>query len=107
MLLKAYRTRDLHSYSSLNMLLVNMGNLIYWLYILQLPFGPIWLLHAFYTVSSALLLVLYLQLYVNPCLRWYVCKFRQNGSKRRWGWEKKSCRLPITKKPGTDQRLRV
>lgn len=59
MLLKAYKTKDLHSYSSLNIILVNIGNLIYWPYIMQLPFGPIWLLHAFYTLSSALLLILY------------------------------------------------
>jgi hypothetical protein len=59
MLLKAYRTRDLHSYSSLNLTLVNIGNLIYWFYVISLPPGPVWVLHSFYTVASVLLLVLY------------------------------------------------
>ena len=59
MLLKAYRTGDLHSYSSANLIMVNAGNLIYWLYVSSLPAGPIWVLHTFYTVSSALLLVMY------------------------------------------------
>lgn len=76
MLLKAYKTKDLHSYSSLNMVLINIGNLIYWLYIVQLPFGPIWVLHAFYTISSALLLILYYQLYLSYCIKWHIHKFR-------------------------------
>jgi uncharacterized protein with PQ loop repeat len=75
MLLKAYRTRDLHSYSSLNIVLVNIGNLIYWLYIIKLPFGPIWLLHTFYTLSSGLLLMLYCRLPLSHYIKWYVCKF--------------------------------
>jgi len=44
MLLKAYKTRDLSSYSYLNIILVNVGNLIYRFYITSLPPGPIWLL---------------------------------------------------------------
>jgi hypothetical protein len=59
MLLKAFCTQDLHSYSRLNILLVNIGNLIYWLYLISLPLGPIWVLHTFYTISSGLLLILY------------------------------------------------
>lgn len=59
MLWKAYQTRDLHSYSSLNIILVNAGNLIYWLYVVSLPMGPVWILHTFYTVASLLLLVMY------------------------------------------------
>ena len=59
MLLKAYRTGDLHSYSSLNLIMVNVGNLIYWLYVSSLPAGPIWVLHTFYTLSSVLLLIMY------------------------------------------------
>jgi hypothetical protein len=62
MLLKAYKTRDLSSYSHLNIILVNVGNLIYWFYIVSLPLGPIWLLHTFYTFSSGLLLILYWRL---------------------------------------------
>lgn len=61
MLWKAYQTKDMHSYSWLNILLANAGNLIYWLYIISLPFGPIWLLHTFYTVTSILMLTMYLR----------------------------------------------
>lgn len=61
MLLKAYRTKDLHSYSALNLILVNAGNLLYWLYVITLPPGPIWVLHTFYTISSGILLVMYWQ----------------------------------------------
>jgi hypothetical protein len=62
MLVKVCKTRDMHSYSYLNILLINVGNLIYWLYIISLPPGPIWMLHLFYTLSSALLLVMYWRL---------------------------------------------
>jgi len=61
MLLKAYRTKDLRSYSLSNIVLVNIGNLLYWVYLSSLPLGPIWLLHSFYTLSMALLLLWYLQ----------------------------------------------
>ena len=61
MLLKAYRTKDLHSYSALNLILVNAGNLLYWLYVVTLPPGPIWILHTFYTISSGIVLVMYWQ----------------------------------------------
>ena len=61
LLLKAYRTKDLRSYSFSNILLVNAGNALYWLYISSLPFGPIWMLHGFYTLTMALLLVWYVR----------------------------------------------
>jgi len=61
MLVKAYKTRNLRSYSLSNMLLINVGNILYWLYISSFPPGPIWLLHSFYTVSSILMLVWYLR----------------------------------------------
>lgn len=75
MLVKAYKTKDLHSYSPLNMVMVNAGNLIYWLYVVQLPVGPIWLLHSFYTISSALMLILYMALNLNCYVKWSVGKF--------------------------------
>lgn len=56
MLVKAYRTKDLHSYSLSNIVLVNIGNLVYWFYVSSLPFGPIWLLHSFYTLTMIVLL---------------------------------------------------
>ena len=58
MLWKAYRTKDLHSYSWLNIILANIGNLVYWIYVLSLPLGPVWLLHFFYTITSAFMLAL-------------------------------------------------
>lgn len=61
MLLKAYKTRNLRSYSLSNMVLINVGNLLYWLYVINLPIGPIWLLHGFYTLTSAAMLVFYLR----------------------------------------------
>ena len=57
MLGKAARTRDLASYSRSNLVLANVGNLIYSLYVFHLPAGPIWLLHTFYAVTSALMLL--------------------------------------------------
>jgi len=65
MLWKVFKTKDMHSYSILNLVLVNTGNLIYWLYIVSLPMGPIWLLHTFYTLVSVLMLILYLILHVR------------------------------------------
>ena len=56
MLGKAARTRDLRSYSRSNLVLANVGNAVYSVYVFTLPPGPIWLLHTFYVVSSALML---------------------------------------------------
>ena len=57
MLGKAARTKDLASYSRSNLVMANVGNLIYSVYVFQLPPGPIWVLHSFYLASSALMLV--------------------------------------------------
>lgn len=56
MLYKAFRTQDLHSYSPIQLAMANVGNAIHWLYIAALPFGPIWFLHGFNTVATALML---------------------------------------------------
>jgi uncharacterized protein with PQ loop repeat len=61
MLVKAFRTKNLRSYSLSNIILINVGNLVYWLYISNLPLGPIWLLHTFYTLAEVLMLVWYLR----------------------------------------------
>jgi hypothetical protein len=45
MLLKAFKTRNLRSYSLSNIVLGNIGNVIHWVYISGLPAGPIWMLH--------------------------------------------------------------
>jgi hypothetical protein len=61
MLVKAYRSRDLASYSLGNIALANLGNAVNSVYVYSLPPGPIWLLHTFYLVSSALMLGWYLR----------------------------------------------
>jgi uncharacterized protein with PQ loop repeat len=61
MLLKAYKTKNLKSYSFGHIVMGNLGNLIYWMYIAGLPFGPVWILQGFFTVSAALMLFWYLR----------------------------------------------
>ncbi len=66
MILKAFKTKDLHSYSLGNITLSNLGNFIYWIYQAGLPFGPAWFLHGFNTITTLLMLLLYLH-HVNGC----------------------------------------
>ncbi|WP_138732625.1 hypothetical protein [Modestobacter excelsi] len=61
MLLKAFRTRDLASYSLASLVITNVGNLGYSAYVLGLPPGPIWALHNFYLLSTLLMLRLRLR----------------------------------------------
>jgi uncharacterized protein with PQ loop repeat len=61
MLLKAFRTKDLRSYSLGNILLSNVGNVIHSVYVYSLPAGPIWLLHSFYLFTTGLMLVWYVR----------------------------------------------
>ena len=56
MLRKAVRSRDLASYSTSQLVLANVGNALYSVYVFHLPPGPIWALHGFYLVSTALML---------------------------------------------------
>jgi hypothetical protein len=65
MLVKAARSRDISSYSLGNILLANVANVVHAVYVFSLPAGPIWLLHAFYTVSTALMLFWYLRWHVR------------------------------------------
>ncbi|GIV80634.1 MAG: hypothetical protein KatS3mg050_5028 [Litorilinea sp.] len=60
MLAKAFMTRDLKSYSLVQISLANLGNLIHWIYVARLPAGPIWLLHGFNTLVAMIMLTLYL-----------------------------------------------
>jgi hypothetical protein len=69
MLVRAYRTRDLHSYSLTNLVIANLANVVYAVYVVSLPIGPVWFLHGFYTASTALMLV------------WFCC-YRGLGSAR-------------------------
>jgi uncharacterized protein with PQ loop repeat len=66
MLVKAQRTKDVRSYSLGNVALGNVGNLFYTVYVLHLPIGPIWALHAFHTVSTALMLYWYVRYVLLP-----------------------------------------
>jgi len=83
MLTKAYRSRDLSSYSLGNIALANVGNAVHSVYVLSLPPGPIWALHGFYLLSSALMLVWYMQ---------YRCSDLPTGP--RTGWVDRPTRQP-------------
>ena len=61
MLVKAVRTKDLSSYSRTQLVLTNFGNVLYSAYVFSLPPGPIWALHSFYLVATALMLAWYVR----------------------------------------------
>lgn len=60
MLWKVMKTRDVKSYSLGQIILRNLGNLFYWIYVVSLPFGPVWLLQVCFTLSGMILLACYL-----------------------------------------------
>lgn len=66
MLTKAFHTKNLASYSLGNILLSNVGNLIYSLYVFTLPPGPIWFLHSYNLLTTGLMLVWYLRYERGP-----------------------------------------
>ncbi len=57
MLVTAYRTRDLSSYSLGNIGLANVGNAVHSVHVFSLPPGPLWVLPAYCLTSTALMLV--------------------------------------------------
>lgn len=61
MLLKAWHTKDVKSYSLLNIVLANIGNIFYSVYVLHLPLGPVWALHLFHCCSTGLMLYWYVR----------------------------------------------
>ena len=61
MLAKAFHTKNLASYSLGNILMSNVGNIIYSLYVFHLPLGPIWFLHSYNLLSTGLMLVWYVR----------------------------------------------
>jgi hypothetical protein len=61
MLVKAYRTRDLPSYSLGNILLANAGNAVHSIYVFSLPAGPLWVLHSCYLARTARMLAWFLR----------------------------------------------
>jgi uncharacterized protein with PQ loop repeat len=69
MLTKAFRTKNLASYSLGNILMSNVGNILYAIYVIHLPLGPIWFLHAYNSLSTGLMLVWYLK-YEGLPLEW-------------------------------------
>jgi uncharacterized protein with PQ loop repeat len=66
MIYKAFVTKNLQSYSMTNLLFNNLGNLIHAIYVYSLPPGPIWLLHTFNLVSTALMLFWYVRYTSQP-----------------------------------------
>jgi uncharacterized protein with PQ loop repeat len=66
MLVKAWRTKDLRSYSLGQMVLNNVGNVFYWLYVIGLPFGPIYFMHGFCTFVSLVMLIWYFTYQTAP-----------------------------------------
>ena len=85
MLRKAFQTKDLRSYSLGNILLSNGGNVIHSVYVFHLPPGPIWLLHAFYLVTTGLMLVWYLRYERRPQLLGRLAVRRFPGAPSRYG----------------------
>ena len=69
MLIKAFHTKNLASYSLGNILMSNVGNILYAIYVIHLPLGPIWFLHAYNSLSTGLMLVWYLK-YEGLPLEW-------------------------------------
>jgi uncharacterized protein with PQ loop repeat len=61
MLFKAFKTKDMSSYSLGHLALGNLGNTVYWLYVISLPVGPVWYLQAFFSFASASMLFCYLR----------------------------------------------
>jgi len=66
MLVKAWRTKDVHSYSVMQLTLNNVGNVVHQLHISGLPFGPISLLHGFFTLSTAMMRLWYWSITTDP-----------------------------------------
>ena len=95
MLYKAGGTKDLGSYSFGNIALANLGNAVYAIYVFSMPAGPIWAMHAFYVVSSALMLFWY--------LRWQVSKRRERSRKLD---QAGVSGLPADTRPGRSHRAR-
>ena len=61
MLVKAGRTKDLASYSLGNIVLANIGNLTYAVYVLSLPIGPVGRYTGFRLCATGLMLFWYVR----------------------------------------------
>src|SRR5690349_12264824 len=72
MVVRAVRSRDVASYSRGYLVMTNVGNAVYTIYVLSLPAGPIWLLHLMYTSVSAFMLIVH--------VRWSSARARDRSS---------------------------
>lgn len=88
MLIKAFQTKNLASYSLSNILMSNVGNLIYAIYVFHLPPGPIWFLHGYNLVSTALMLFWYLKYEGLPL------QLRSFGDRAKTGFRSPFCCSP-------------
>ncbi len=70
MIYKAFKTKDLSSYSLGNLALRNIGNVVAWPYVISLPVGPVWFLQAFYTLVGVIMVFCYLHYEMN----WFTLK---------------------------------
>ncbi len=61
MVARAWRTKDMASYSRGHLVMTNIGNAVHTLYVLSLPPGPVWVLHTFHVVVSAAMLFWHLR----------------------------------------------
>ena len=86
MLIKAGRTKNLTSYSLGNIGLANAGNLIYAVYVLSLPLGPIWALHGFHLATTGLMLFWYLRHTRRSSCRFAWRRQRRSGPAHRWAY---------------------
>jgi uncharacterized protein with PQ loop repeat len=85
MLIKAWRTKDLKSYSLGNLVTSNVANLVHSVYVASLPFGPVWALHGFYLIATALMLI-------------WALRYRRRGSRSTSQWLQ-GVRHPISPAP--------
>ncbi len=77
MLEKAISTKNLASYSLGNILISNVGNVIYSIYVFKLPIGPVWFLHGYNMVTTGLMLSWYMHYEILPHHLWsskWLCK---------------------------------
>jgi hypothetical protein len=103
MLIKARRTKDLTSYSFANIGLANFGNVLYAVYIFQVPVGPAWAIHGFNVTTSGLMLFWYLRHGWRPAGRATGSEPEKDSSPRA-GRPEVSAALPLRRAPHPGRR---
>lgn len=66
MVIRAWRTKDMQSFSATMLVLNNLGNFIHWIYVLSLPVGPIYVLQAFNTAATLFMLIWWVLYHKKP-----------------------------------------